>query len=104
MDREYERQVTLLLELSRYLLWYLLEFFAVIASHSRRNKMTSSRIAKVLQPVILSPVKAGEYLIEEDIFSELSQDVLIFLIEFQMMDMAGVSVKPMDGTLTTTWR
>ena len=63
--------------------------------------MTSSRIAKVLQPVILSPVKAGEYLIEEDTFSELSQDVLIFLIEFQMMDMAGVSVRPMDGTPTT---
>lgn len=56
--------------------------FAVIASHSESNKMTSSRIARVFQPAILSPVKAGEYLIEGDTFSELSQHVLTFLIDF----------------------
>lgn len=43
--------------------------------------MTSRRIAKVFQPVILSPVKASEYFIEIDPYSELSQQVLTFLIE-----------------------
>ena len=45
--------------------------------------MTSSRIAKVFQPVILSPVKAGGHFIVDDISSKLSQSVLTFSIDFQ---------------------
>ena len=82
--REYKRQITLLPGVSRQLLLYLLDTFAVIASHSESNKMTSSRIARAFQPAILSPVKAGEYFIEEDAFSELSQHVLTFLIDFDL--------------------
>lgn len=78
---EYVRQIALLPGVSLHVLWYLLDLFVVIVDHSESNKMTSSRIAQVFQPVLLSPVKAGDYLIEEDTFSELSQDVLIVLIE-----------------------
>ena len=78
--REYKRQINILPGASRQVLVYLLAMFAFIAVHSESNKMTSSRIAQVFQPVILSPVKAGEYFIE-DTFSELSQQVLTFLLE-----------------------
>lgn len=79
--QEYKRQISILPGASRQVLLYLLDVFAVIASHSESNKMTSWRIAKVFQPVILSSVKAGEYFIEEDTYSVLSQRVLTFLIE-----------------------
>ena len=79
--QEYKRQISSLPGASRQVLVYLLAMFALIAVHSESNKMTSSRIAQVFQPVILSPLKAGEYSIEEDTFYELSQQVLTFLIE-----------------------
>ena len=88
---EYVRQLILLPEESRHLLLYLLEIFAVIASRSGSNKMTSSRIAKMFQPVILSPVKADDYYIEEDAFSELSYHVLTFLIDFNEHFLVGIT-------------
>ena len=111
--QEYRRQITLLPEASRHVLMYLLDTFAVIASHSESNKMTSSRIAKVFQPVILSPVKAGEYFIGDDKFSELSHHVLTFLIDFHeylLVGMTGMSTRLADGTFLplektgTVWR
>ena len=105
---EYERQIDLLPEVSRDLLLYLLDFFAVIASLSESDKMTSSRIAKAFQPVILSLVKAGEYSIEKDTFSELNQHVLAFLINFQnyfLIGMPGTIMTCADGrVMTWPWR
>ena len=62
-------------------LLYLLDVFAGVAFHSESNNMTSWRLAALFQPMILSPVKAGEYVIEEDKYSVLSQGVLTLLIE-----------------------
>ena len=104
INEEYKRQISFLPAVSRHVLLYLLDIFATIAECSESNKMTSSRIAKVFQPVILSPVKAGEYFIEEDTFSELSQHVLNYLIDFQenfLIGMAGTSIMRADGTLLT---
>ena len=78
---EYRWQIISLPWVSSNLLLYLLDIFAVIASHSESNKMTSWRIAKVFRQVILSPVKAGGYYTEDDPFSGLSQYVLTFLIQ-----------------------
>ena len=86
---EYKWQIILLPEESRHLLLYLLDLFSGFAFHSQSNKMTSSRIAKVFQPVILSPVKAREYFVEDDTFCELSQHVLTFLIDFQNCFLTG---------------
>ncbi len=100
--QEYKHQLTLLPEVSRQLLLYLVDLFGAIANDSESNQMTSSRIAKVFQPVILSPVKAGEYFIEEDTFSELSQHVLTFLIDYQdyfVIGMAGTTIMCTDGSL-----
>lgn len=101
---EYVQQMTLLPEVSRHLLLFLLDIFVVVVSHSESNKMTSSRIAQVFQPVILSLVKAGEYSIEKDTSSELSRYVLIFLIEFRrysLTSIARLSINVTGGMLMT---
>ena len=53
--------------------------------------MTSSRIAKIFQSVILSPLKADDYFNEEDAFSELSSFVLTFLINFNEYILVGIA-------------
>lgn len=80
---EYQKRISLLIPISRVLLLYLLDVLAVFASRSEINKMTSARLAAVFQPSILSPVKAGDNFIEDEISRRLSTDVLIFLIENQ---------------------
>ena len=45
--------------------------------------MTSERLAAFFQPAILSPVGAGEDSVEEAHSFQLSQIVLVFLIENQ---------------------
>ena len=53
--------------------------------------MTSQRLAGIFQPVILSPVKAGEDFDEDAQSYSFSQIVLVFLIENQdsfQIDMA----------------
>lgn len=80
---EYRQQITLLSPLARHLLVYLLDVLAVFASKWEMNKMTSTRLATVFQPSILSPVETGDDCIEEESSRQLSIEVLIFLIEFQ---------------------
>ena len=80
---EYQKQIGLLPPVSRQLLLYLLDVLAVFASRSEVNKMDSARIARIFQPVILSPLRRGEKFIEEAKSRRLSEDVLIFLIENQ---------------------
>ena len=97
---EYQHQVTLLPPLSRQLLLYLLDLLAVFASKSDINNMTSTRLAAVFQPAILSSVKADEDFIEEEASRRLSQDVIIFLIENQEHFLIGWSrdeVLAMEG-------
>ena len=89
--REYQRQITLLPPLSRQLLLYLLDLLAVFASKCETNRMTSFRLAAVFHPAILSPVKAGEDFIEEEKSRQISQEVLIFLIENQDSFLVGMS-------------
>ena len=89
--REYQRQIILLPPLSRQLLLYLLDLLAVFASKCETNRMTSPRLAAVFQPAILSPVKAGEDFIEEEKSRQISQEVLIFLIENQDSFLVGMS-------------
>ena len=79
----YQRQILLLPNLSRHLLLYLLDMLAVFASKSETNSMTSTRLAAIFQPAILSPVRVGEDFIEESNSRRLSQDVVTFLIENQ---------------------
>ena len=95
---EYQEQIGLLPPLSRQLLLYLLDILAVFASNSAVNKMTSARLARVFQPVILSPVRSGEEFIEEAKSRQLSEDVLIFLIENQDHFLIGMTPQE-DGTV-----
>lgn len=76
--------------LDRQLLLYLLDLLAVFASKSYVNKMTTAKLAAVFQPGLLSH--------PEHCFSpneqQLSQEVLIFLIENQdnfLIGMAGTA-------------
>ena len=90
--RGFQRLIrTLLPPLSRQLLLYLLDLMAVFASKSEFNRMTSQHLAAIFQPAILSPVKAGGDFEEETESCQLSQRVLVFLIENQdsfLIDMA----------------
>lgn len=87
---EYQQQIGLLPPLSRQLLLYLLDILAVFGARSEVNKMTSARLARVFQPVILSPVRRGEEFIEEAKSRQLSEDVIIFLIENQDSFLIGM--------------
>ncbi|QDS77210.1 hypothetical protein FKW77_002755 [Venturia effusa] len=75
----FQRLITELPPLNRQLLLYILDLLAVFASKSDLNKMTTSNLAAIFQPGILShpnhDMSPSEY--------RLSQDVLIFLIENQ---------------------
>ena len=95
---EYQKQIALLPPLSRQLLLYLLDLLAVFASRSFMNKMTSARLARIFQPVILSPVRSGEEFIEEAKSRQLSEHVLIFLIENQDSFLMGMRPQG-DGTV-----
>ena len=80
ITQEYKRQISLLPGASRQVLLYLLDLFAVIAFRSESNKMTSWRLAKLFQPMVLSPVKAGECFVDKSTALRLSRCVLDFLI------------------------
>ncbi|KAI9823775.1 MAG: hypothetical protein M1832_002332 [Thelocarpon impressellum] len=75
----YQQMITELPPLSRQLLLYILDLLAVFASKSDLNRMSSTNLAAIFQPGMLShpshDMSPGEY--------RLSQDVLVFLIEKQ---------------------
>jgi hypothetical protein len=77
--RIFQSLITELPPLNRQLLLYILDLLAVFASKSDLNKMTTTNLAAIFQPGILShphhDMAPPEY--------RLSQDVLIFLIENQ---------------------
>lgn len=75
----YQQLITELPPLSRQLLLYILDLLAVFASKSDLNRMSSTNLAAIFQPGMLShpthDMSPAEY--------RLSQDVLVFLIENQ---------------------
>ncbi|KAF2252137.1 RhoGAP-domain-containing protein [Trematosphaeria pertusa] len=77
--RVYQRLIKELPSLNRQLLLYILDLLAVFAAKSDVNKMTTSNLAAIFQPGILShpqhDMSPQDY--------RLSQDVLIFLIDNQ---------------------
>jgi hypothetical protein len=77
--------------LHRQLLLYLLDLLAVFAAKSDLNKMTTPKIATIFQPGLLSHPEHSVFPNEQ----QLSQEVLIFLIENQerfLFGMAGTAV------------
>ena len=95
---EYRKQIRLLPPVSRQLLVYLLDILAVFVYRSETNKMTSARLARIFCPVILSPVRRGEEFIEQARSRQLSEDVLIFLIENPDSFLIG-TIPQDDGTV-----
>lgn len=92
----YQRLIKDLPPLNRQLLLYILDLLAVFAAKADINKMTTSNLAAIFQPGILShphhDMSPQEY--------RLSQDVLIFLIENQdhfLIGMEGTAVD--EGTV-----
>ena len=85
--KEYQQLITELPALNRQLLLYILDLLAVFSSKSDLNRMTSSNLAAIFQPGIIShpdhDMLPAEY--------RLSQDVLIFLIENQDHFLVGMS-------------
>lgn len=75
--------------LHRQLLLYLVDMLAVFASQSYVNRMTTPKLAAIFQPGILSHPQHCISPIDK----QISQDVLIFLIENQDSFLIG-----MDGT------
>ena len=73
--RVYQHQIKALPSLNRQLLLYILDLLAVFAAKADVNKMTTSNLAAIFQPGILShpqhDMSPHDY--------RLSQDVLIFL-------------------------
>lgn len=91
----YQRLIKELPALNRQLLLYILDLLAVFAAKSDVNKMTTSNLAAIFQPGILShpqhDMSPQDY--------RLSQDVLIFLIDNQdhfLIGMEGTAVD--EGT------
>jgi len=91
--KRYQELITTLPPLNRQLLLYILDLLAVFASKSDINKMTTTNLAAIFQPGILShpnhDMSPPEY--------RLSQDVLIFLIENQdhfLIGMQGTAADP----------
>ena len=87
----YQRWIKELPALNRQLLLYILDLLAVFAAKSDINKMTTSNLAAIFQPGILShpqhDMSPQDY--------RLSQDVLIFLIDNQdhfLLGMEGTAV------------
>jgi len=94
--RIYQRIIKELPSLNRQLLLYILDLLAVFAAKSDVNKMTTSNLAAIFQPGILShpqhDMSPQDY--------RLSQDVLIFLIDNQdhfLIGMEGTAVD--EGTV-----
>ncbi|KAF2678611.1 RhoGAP-domain-containing protein [Lentithecium fluviatile CBS 122367] len=94
--RVYQQLIKELPSLNRQLLLYILDLLAVFAAKSDVNKMTTSNLAAIFQPGILShpqhDMSPQDY--------RLSQDVLIFLIDNQdhfLIGMEGTAVD--EGTL-----
>jgi hypothetical protein len=94
--RLYQHRIKDLPSLNRQLLLYILDLLAVFAAKSDVNKMTTSNLAAIFQPGILShpqhDMSPQDY--------RLSQDVLIFLIDNQdhfLIGMEGTAVD--EGTL-----
>jgi hypothetical protein len=94
--RVYQQLIKDLPSLNRQLLLYILDLLAVFAAKSDVNKMTTSNLAAIFQPGILShpqhDMSPQDY--------RLSQDVLIFLIDNQdhfLIGMEGTAVD--EGTV-----
>lgn len=94
--RVYQHLIKELPSLNRQLLLYILDLLAVFAAKSDINKMTTSNLAAIFQPGILShpqhDMSPQDY--------RLSQDVLIFLIDNQdhfLIGMEGTAVD--EGTV-----
>ncbi|CAO2655446.1 Nn.00g105100.m01.CDS01 [Neocucurbitaria sp. VM-36] len=94
--RIYQHQIKALPSLNRQLLLYILDLLAVFAAKADVNKMTTSNLAAIFQPGILShpqhDMSPQDY--------RLSQDVLIFLIDNQdhfLIGMEGTAVD--EGTV-----
>ena len=94
--RVYQQHIKELPSLNRQLLLYILDLLAVFAAKSDVNKMTTSNLAAIFQPGILShpqhDMSPQDY--------RLSQDVLIFLIDNQdhfLIGMEGTAVD--EGTV-----
>lgn len=92
----YQQLIKELPSLNRQLLLYILDLLAVFAAKSDVNKMTTSNLAAIFQPGILShpqhDMSPQDY--------RLSQDVLIFLIDNQdhfLIGMEGTAVD--EGTV-----
>lgn len=91
----YQQLIKELPSLNRQLLLYILDLLAVFAAKAETNKMTTSNLAAIFQPGILShpqhDMSPQDY--------RLSQDVLIFLIDNQdhfLIGMEGTAVD--EGT------
>jgi hypothetical protein len=94
--RNYQHTIKGLPSLNRQLLLYILDLLAVFAAKSDVNKMTTSNLAAIFQPGILShpqhDMSPQDY--------RLNQDVLIFLIDNQdhfLIGMEGTAVD--EGTV-----
>lgn len=94
--RIYQHQIKALPSLNRQLLLYILDLLAVFAAKADVNKMTTSNLAAIFQPGILShpqhDMSPADY--------RLSQDALIFLIDNQdhfLIGMEGTAVD--EGTV-----
>ncbi|KAF2126380.1 RhoGAP-domain-containing protein [Dothidotthia symphoricarpi CBS 119687] len=94
--RTYQLRIKELPSLNRQLLLYILDLLAVFAAKADVNKMTTSNLASIFQPGILSHPK--HEMSPQDY--RLSQDVLIFLIDNQdhfLIGMEGTAVD--EGTV-----
>ena len=94
--RNYQHVIKSLPSLNRQLLLYILDLLAVFAAKADVNKMTTSNLAAIFQPGILShpqhDMSPSDY--------RLNQDVLIFLIDNQdhfLIGMEGTAVD--EGTV-----
>ncbi|KAF2197284.1 RhoGAP-domain-containing protein [Delitschia confertaspora ATCC 74209] len=94
--RVYQHLIKELPALNRQLLLYILDLLAVFAAKSDINKMTTSNLAAIFQPGILSHPQHA--MSPQDY--RLNQDVLIFLIDNQdhfLIGMEGTAVD--EGTV-----
>lgn len=88
----YETLIREISSLNRQLLLYILDILAVFAARSDGNKMTTPRIAAVFQPGILCHDQHRCSVADQ----QLSQDVLIFLIDHQDYFLIGMENTALD--------
>ncbi|MDI1486699.1 MAG: GTPase activating protein (GAP) for Rho1p [Ramalina farinacea] len=94
--RQYQKLIRELPPLSRQLLLYLLDFLAVFASKADLNHVTPQKLAQQFQPTIFSLMEATSIrsiMLEELSNRQLSQDVMVFLVDNQDNFLIG-----MEGT------